>query len=539
MKKNTPLPSAIGVIYARYSSHNQKEESIEQQVEECMAFALANNIQIVEVYADKAISGKTDKRSNFQRMMRDAEKQKFTAVVAYKSNRIARNMLNALTYESKLESFGIRTLYAKEEFGNTAAGRFALRTMMNVNQFYSENMAEDIRRGMADNAADCKVNGRLPLGYKNVDGYYAIDEPNAAIVREIFERFLSKETFASIAMDLNQRGIKTGYGNLWNKGSFHRLLKNDNYIGTYHHSGIVKENGIPAIVTKEVFYAVQNELKEKKDLKGRKRENSDYLLTGKLKCGYCGSFMVGVSGTSKTGSMHYYYTCNDHRVGGSCRKKNVRRDWLEQRIAELTRDCILQRDVIEWIADNAVEFQKQARRTVEVTTMENSLAEARKASKNIMSAIEQGIITATTKSRLMELEVQIADLERSLAISRSMNDLVDRDRIVYALEKLQTGDVADKSYQEKLINTFVKMVYLWDDKIRIDYYYAGKKNSVTYKMSADDGAEFVLDGVLNSSYTLPSAPPKESCTNSDAVIYLTVDGFVLLAPLDFTISATI
>ena len=170
--------------------------------------------------------------------------------------------------------------------------------------------------------------------------------------------------------------------------------------------------------------------------------------------------------------------------------------------------------------------------------MENSLAEARKASKNIMSAIEQGIITATTKSRLMELEVQIADLERSLAISRSMNDLVDRDRIVYALEKLQTGDVTDKSYQEKLINTFVKMVYLWDDKIRIDYYYAGKKNSVTYKMSADDEAEFVLDGALNSSYTLPSAPPKESCTNSNAVIYLTVDGFVLLAPLDFTISAT-
>lgn len=538
MKKNTPLPSAIGVIYARYSSHNQKEESIEQQVEECMAFALANNIQIIEVYADKAISGKTDKRSNFQRMMRDAEKQKFTAVVAYKSNRIARNMLNALTYESKLESFGIRTLYAKEEFGNTAAGRFALRTMMNVNQFYSENMAEDIRRGMADNAADCKVNGRLPLGYKNVDGYYAIDEPNAAIVREIFERFLSKETFAGIAADLNQRGIKTGYGNLWNKCSFHRLLKNDNYIGTYHNSGVVKENGIPAIVTKEVFYAVQNELKEKKGLKGRRRESGDYLLTGKLKCGYCGSFMVGISGTSTTGATHYYYSCNDHRLNGSCQKKNARRDWLEQRIAELTRDCILQRDVIEWIADNAVEFQKQARRTVEVTTMENSLAEARKASKNIMSAIEQGIITATTKSRLMELEVQIADLERSLAISRSMNDLVDRDRIVYALEKLQTGNVADKSYQEKLINTFVKMVYLWDDKIRIDYYYAGKKNSVTYNMSSDDEAEYALKECPKCSYSVPSAPPKESCTNSNAVIYLTADGFVLLAPLDFTISAT-
>ena len=157
--KKIATASMDGVIYARYSSHNQKEESIEQQVEECMAFAAVNNINIVEVYADKAISGKTDKRKNFQRMMRDAEKRKFTVVIAYKSNRIARNMLNALSYENRLESYGIRTLYAKEEFGDTAAGRFALRTMMNVNQFYSENMAEDIRRGMADNAADCKVNG--------------------------------------------------------------------------------------------------------------------------------------------------------------------------------------------------------------------------------------------------------------------------------------------------------------------------------------------------------------------------------------------
>ena len=158
-------PERIGVMYARYFSHNQKEESIEQQVEECMAFAALNHIKIIQVYSDKALSGKTDKRPQFQRLMRDAEKRQFTVVVAYKSNRIARNMLNALSYENRLGRFGVETLYAKEKFGNTAAGRFALRTMMNVNQFYSENMAEDIRRGMRDNAENCKVNGKLSLGY--------------------------------------------------------------------------------------------------------------------------------------------------------------------------------------------------------------------------------------------------------------------------------------------------------------------------------------------------------------------------------------
>lgn len=171
----------------------------------------------------------------------------------------------------------------------------------------------------------------------------------------------------------------------------------------------------------------------------------------------------------------------------------MRRDWIEQRIAELTRDCILQDDVIEWIADNAVEFQMQARRTVEVTIMEDSLAEAKKAAKNIMAAIEQGIITPTTKSRLLELEEQIAELERSLAVARRTNEPIDKERIIYALEKLRGGDVTNKSYQAKLINTFVKMVYLWDDKIRIDYYYAGKRNSITYTMTTEDSEDLALD----------------------------------------------
>ena len=273
----------IGVIYARYSSHNQKEESIEQQIAECTEFAEKNGIRIIGIYADKAVSGRSDRRPNFQRMMRDAEKRHFQIVVAYKSNRIARNMLNALQYEAKLDSFGIKTLYAKEEFGNTAAGRFALRTMMNVNQFYSENMGEDIKRGMVDNATECKVNGMLPLGYvKGEDGKYAIAADEAAVLREIYDSVLKDIPLAEIARSLNQRGIRTKLGRDWNKNSFHILLKNDNYIGVYRHSGVVVEDGIPPILDKEVFEAVQEKLTNKKKTAGRRSANGEYLLTGKL-----------------------------------------------------------------------------------------------------------------------------------------------------------------------------------------------------------------------------------------------------------------
>lgn len=473
----------IGVIYARYSSHNQKEESIEQQIAECSDFAAKNGIRIVGIYADKAVSGRSDRRPNFQRMMRDAEKRQFQIVVAYKSNRIARNMLNALQYEARLDLLGIKTLYAKEEFGNTAAGRFALRTMMNVNQFYSENMGEDIKRGMVDNANECKVNGMLPLGYvKSKEGKYAIAPDEAAVVREIFDSVLKDVPVAEIARSLNQRGIRTKLGREWNKNSFHIMLKNDNYIGVYRHSGVVVEDGIPPILEKEVFAAVQEKLANKKKTAGRRSANGEYLLTGKLFCGYCGSYMIGVSGTGENGTVHNYYQCQKRHAEGRCEKKNVRRDFIEKLIARLTQDYILQDDTIEWIADSTMSFQAMARRESGVAQLERDLADNRKVAKNIMAAIEQGIITETTKARLLEVEGTIHDLERSLSIAKAASQPIERERVVFSLEQMREGNVGSKEHQKKLIDTFVKSVTLWDDRIQIDYYHTPGKHKFSYSL---------------------------------------------------------
>ncbi len=491
-KKNTvTAPTTAAVIYARYSSHSQKEESIEQQVDECMAFAVQNGLKVIDVYSDKAISGKTDRRSSFQRMMRDAEKRQFAVVIAYKSNRMSRNMLQALTYEAKLEQYGIRTLYAKEEFGNSAAGRFALRTMMNVNQFYSENMAEDIRRGLADNAANCKVNGALPLGYiKGPDGKYAIDEPAAEVVREIYDRVIMGHSYASIAENLNARGIKTKSGGRWNKNSFHRMLENDVYIGVYRHSGVVVKGGVPPIIEKGVFDTVQDIL-DKKRARGR-AENADYLLTGKLYCGHCNSYMVGVSGTSRTGSKHYYYMCNSRRLNQGCKKEYVRRDYIERKVAELTMEVILRDDVIEWIADSTISFQMLAKRESDLSTLESELSAQRKAAKNIMTAIEQGIITPTTKERLLEIESEIESLQTTIKLVKAAAEPEDRDLIIWTLTKMREGNIDDKATQRKLFDTFVKAVYLWDDHIQIDYYHSKKFGSIMHTIDKESGAGGVL-----------------------------------------------
>lgn len=526
----------VAVIYARYSSHAQKEESIEQQVEECTAFAAQSGLKILRVYADKALSGRTDKRPQFQKMMRDAEKKEFGIVIAYKSNRIARNMLQALQYEAKLDVFGIKTLYAKEEFGNTAAGRFALRTMMNVNQFYSENMAEDIRRGMRDNAEACKVNGALPLGYvKGPDGRYAIEPKEAELVREIYEKVFDGVTLIEIANELNARGIPTKQGNRWNKNSFHRILSNDNYIGVYRHSGFVKEDGIPPILDKEVFYAMQQHLDNKPRPRGRQHCYTEYLLAGKLFCGYCQTPMVGVSGkTRDNGPQYFYYQCNKRRLEKACTKENVRKEYIETTVAILTQKYILQDEVIEWIADSAMEVLFDAGKEAEIAAMEDELADTRKAIKNIMTAIEQGIITASTKDRLMELEGEAATLERSITLAKAVtrDKSIDKERLIFSLEQLRDGDVRSADFQKRLIDTFVKAVYLWDDRIEIDYYYTGQQNKVTVALETLSGGQGEAQAEVRTS--TPEAHHKRAVRTEAGeivTIILTAEAIVLLAPL--------
>lgn len=434
----------------------------------CSKLAERNDLSILGTYSDKAISGKTDNRPAFQRMMRDARDGKFDIVLAWKSNRMGRNMLEAMINDATLQEQGVKTVYVEEDFEDNAAGRFALRNMMNVNQFYSEAMAEDVKRGMMDNAKKCMVNGRCAYGLrKGADGKYEINPEQAEIVREIFNRVKDGWNHIDIMDDLNARGIRNRDGNIWQRTTFDKLLRNEQYIGVYRFSGIRIDGGIPAILDRQLFEEVQYMLTNKKNPRGRRRNVEEYMLTGKLFCGHCGEAMVGICGTSRNGDRHYYYLCQGKHHQNGCRKKNERKERVEQAVITAVKQIIMDDETIDWIVDGYQEFVQTLRGQSAITAMEKELAEAEKGIANLMRAIEMGIITDTTKARMMELEEKRKDLTTRIRIeSRMLMDL-DPNQLRFSIERFRDKNINDRAYIKELINTFVKAVYVYDDRLKI------------------------------------------------------------------------
>ncbi len=502
---NEPLHENC-VIYARYSSHAQKDMSIEQQVGLAREMADDLSLTVLEVYADRAVSGRSDNRPAFQKMLKDATRGKFKYVVSWKSSRIGRNMLEAMINESKLADCGVRILYVEEDFEDNAAGRFAARTMMNVNQFYSESMAEDISRGMRNNAEHCLATGALPLGYKKTaDLHIELDEPNAEIVKEIYRRVADGERYSDIIQNMNDRGIRTSFNRPFTRNSLRTLLSNERYKGIYIYQDIRTEGGIPRIIDDDLFNRVQEVLKLRKSGKGGKHIIfGDYMLTGKLFCGECGSPMVGISGTSKTGATHYYYACNKKRQK-ECHKKNVRRDAIENAVADAIRQHILKDDTIEWIADNVMEYQKQQKDNPEIGLLNDQLADVKVSIKNIMKAIEAGIITDSTKNRLQELEEQQKELESNISAAEYNVVDISREYVVDWLRSFKTGDIQDKEYLNNLFSTFISSVYVYDDK-RVKVVFSiggGEEKDIDITLLEE------TDASAMSSTTAYSGPPSE------------------------------
>lgn len=488
------------VIYSRYSSHAQRDVSIDQQVKECKKYAEKLDLKVIGIYADRALTGTNDRRPDFQRMISDAEKGAFAYVIVYTLDRFARDRYDSAVYKRQLRNCGVKVLSAMENISDDPTGVLMESMLEGLAEYYSKELSRKILRGMRDNAEKCIANGSVPFGYRRgSDGKYVIVEEQAVVVQEIFTRFSGGESFTSIAKDLNQRGITTKTGVAWNRSSFRIMMVNERYTGVYIHRDVRIEGGIPQIISKELFDRVQLRLKNKpiprNNPQKRRRPNSVYLLTGKLYCGKCKTPMVGISGKSGSPTPYYYYICRKRLKEKACDKGTVRREWAEYQVAAAIHEYVLNDDVINWLADSVVEYLAKNGEPAEVKILRTQLSDTRKALKNVMSAIEQGVITNTTKARLSELESQESELAAHLAIAENKpGSELSRDQIITWLLTFRDGDIKDKAYQELLFDTFLVAAYLYDDHFRIVFNYTGETKEVDIPFDLDN-----IDNAADSS----------------------------------------
>ena len=321
------------MIYARYSSDNQREESIEGQIRECTAFAEKNGVTVLQHYIDRAFSAKTDNRPEFQNMIKDSGKHLFDMVIVWKLDRFARNRYDSARYKALLKKNGVKVVSATEIISEGAEGIILESVLEGYAEYYSADLSEKVIRGMTENALKAKYNGgTLPIGYTiDSERHFQIDPLTAPFITEAFQQYDEGATMTDILDYLNEKGVKNSRGLPLNYNSVQHLLKNRRYIGEYTYRDIVIPDGIPAIVSKDVFDRVQDRLLENKKAPARHKAEDDYLLTTKLFCGYCGAYLCGESGTtSRTGNVHHYYKCvSVKKKRADCHKKPVKKDWIE------------------------------------------------------------------------------------------------------------------------------------------------------------------------------------------------------------------
>ena len=453
------------VIYARYSSHSQRDESIDAQLRECHEYAVKNDYIILEEYCDRALTGKTDNRASFQKMIKDAKQNKFNYVLVYKLDRFARNRYDSAMYKNMLKKHNIKVVSIKENISDSPEGIILESVLEGMAEYYSANLSQNIKRGMTENALQCKFNGSgVPLGFTiTPDKHYEIDPMSANIVREIYEMYARGRTVSDIINHCNEKGYKTQKGNAFNKNSLRKMLCNEKYIGTYRHGDVVIPNGIPAIIDQDLFDKVQAQVKHNFYSRARSTAKADYLLSTKVFCGHCGTNMNGESGTARDGSKKHYYKCSKRKKTKDCDKKTEYKDWLEETIVRITVEEVLTDENIEMIATNAIALidAENADNTA-LSYYEGELKETRKKIDNLISMMEQGVITNSVKTRLLELENYEKDVIQNLEYEKIKKPVLTKEQIIYWLESFRKGDVTDIDYKRRIIDTLIHSVYVYD-----------------------------------------------------------------------------
>ncbi len=490
------------VIYARFSSDMQREESIDAQVRACTEYCRKKHYIVSNIYVDEAKSARDIvKRDAYNQMMVDAMSHKFDVIIFHKIDRNARNEFNYYTFKNTLDQLGVRYEYAVQNIDSSPEGQMMESVLVGMAAYYSRNLAKEVRKGLNENAYKALFNGgRPPFGYKIVDQQYVIEPREAEGVRMIFSMFLEGKGYAEITRALTEKGFVSREGKPFSKNSMHDILRNEKYKGTYIFNKSVTmkngkrnthpedspdliriENAIPAIISPEQFAMVAEICKNNKHRNGRYSAKESYLLSGKIFCGECGQAMNGhrmLGKMRKDGSrnIYTYYLCGNKKrtAEQGCSMKMINRDAIEDKVMEAIAEHIFSEESMERIGKNMSKAYEELIKSTGYRLTE--LTDARNATErklnNLYNLIEEGVADAFDIQRLSQVKKELIAIKKELEAIGKNSSLpkMTKSEIVDTLQALR-NDIfiqKDELAKRQLINLFVYKVSVYKENIVIE-----------------------------------------------------------------------
>lgn len=488
----------IAAAYVRFSSDGQREESIEAQLRAIKSFAENHGYILHKVYADRGISGTTDNRAQFQRMINDAKSKKFNFIIVHKLDRFARNRTDSAIYRNELSKNGIKLISVLENFDDSPESIILQSVIEGYNEFYSANLRREVLKGLKENALTCRFTGGIPcLGYDiNKDTLkYEINSFEAEAVKLIFKLYLNGEGYTAIINELNRRGFKTKKGNNFGKNSLYEILRNEKYTGTYIYNKSVHpdengkfnrhakksdadiiriEGGIPKIISKEDFDLVQKKMNERKKRAASFKAKQEYLLSGKLICGECKSTYAGNSRRANgKNPLYISYNCTKRNGTTKCHNPGIQRDILEKMILEHLSEKIFNKKILPEILNKYNDFalNKNYELSFIKTQIETKLNETQKQISNIVDIVASSG-SAALMDKLKELENEKCSLEASLEETRiKISEIsINEEQIKAAFQKakklLRSGTLKNR---KDIVQTYINSVTVYIEYVVVEY----------------------------------------------------------------------
>lgn len=450
-----------GVIYARYSEGpRQTDQSIEGQVADCRAYAADHNIEIIGIYADRHISGtSTEGRDEFLRMMHDADRHAFDAIVTWKIDRFGRSREDIALNKIRLKKASVKLYYAKESVPEGPEGILLESLLEGLAEYYSADLRQKVSRGQRESAKKGRMPaGALPIGYERdpETKTIRIKEAEAAAVRKAFAMYQAGATIKDLQAFLGEvTGRKIGQSVVW------RMLRNEHYYTGYYMIQDVKVP-YPPILTREEFEAAGKHLKSRKH-NAAGRASVDYLLSCKCHCEKCGAMLQGSSGRGKLGTVYYYYRCPKK----GCTKP-VPKDYLEDLVVRHTCDDILTDDMIGKLTTKIMELQEKEQQGDPAVALKKELKDLKKKQSNLIEAIENGAGSSLV-ARLNEIEARMDELAIEIERAQLQRPVIPEEIVRGWLLSFRSGDKDDPTFRKRLLQTFVADVVVGPEAVTIVY----------------------------------------------------------------------